>query len=369
MARKNNTKIVVDTASPHTIKKFELIEEYVKTWAQKLLNYEKCNGIVFIDCMCNSGVYQDDAGQEIFGTPIRISKLLATAMQSYPSKQAYLCYNDFSSEKIEILKTHLPPDTDNFHVETHIGDGNDLLRQIAVGPLQKLKMNYLLVYDPYTASIDWEALAPFLNSWGEVILNHMVSDPIRGVSQAKSINTVAKYEETYRAKINELVALSSDREAFENKIREIISELQQNSNQRYLASFPFFNRNNVLVYNLIHCSGNIEGFKLFKKTTWKTFGGKSSAKNTHGLENQLMLDFSGSGVIETATDDYCYYISDIAKYLAKTFKGQGSVSFDDIYSVLDIHPVFPSEGFRTEIKQELKNHHGVVVGKKTMSFK
>lgn len=59
-AKKKN---VISKASPHTIKKFELIEEYIKSWAQKLLLTESCNGLIFIDCMCNSGVYTDDAGQ------------------------------------------------------------------------------------------------------------------------------------------------------------------------------------------------------------------------------------------------------------------------------------------------------------------
>ena len=49
-------KSVISKASPHTIKKFELIEEYIKSWAQKLLLTESCNGLIFIDCMCNSGV-------------------------------------------------------------------------------------------------------------------------------------------------------------------------------------------------------------------------------------------------------------------------------------------------------------------------
>lgn len=53
-AKKKN---IISKASPHTIKKFELIEEYIKSWAQKLLLTESCNGLIFIDCMCNSGVY------------------------------------------------------------------------------------------------------------------------------------------------------------------------------------------------------------------------------------------------------------------------------------------------------------------------
>ena len=49
-------KSVISKASPHTIKKFELIEEYIKSWAEKLLLTDSCNGLIFIDCMCNSGV-------------------------------------------------------------------------------------------------------------------------------------------------------------------------------------------------------------------------------------------------------------------------------------------------------------------------
>ena len=46
-AKKKN---IISKASPHTIKKFELIEEYIKSWAQKLLLTESCNGLIFIDC-------------------------------------------------------------------------------------------------------------------------------------------------------------------------------------------------------------------------------------------------------------------------------------------------------------------------------
>ena len=53
---------VITTAKPHTIKKFELIEMYIKAWAQKLMLNNACNGLIFIDCMCNSGVYKDING-------------------------------------------------------------------------------------------------------------------------------------------------------------------------------------------------------------------------------------------------------------------------------------------------------------------
>jgi len=59
---------------------------------------------------------------------------------------------------------------------------------------------------------------------------------------------------------------------------------------------------------------------LYKRSVWQTFGGKSSTKNTHGLENQLMLDFVGKGTPKIHTDEFCFYIKDIAEYLQKVFK-------------------------------------------------
>ena len=83
MSSANNDE-VISRASPHTIKKFELIETYVKTWAQKLLNNQYCNGLVFIDCMCNSGEYYDDNHKQVFGTAVRVSKVLREAAGQYP---------------------------------------------------------------------------------------------------------------------------------------------------------------------------------------------------------------------------------------------------------------------------------------------
>ena len=45
----NNNDGVIGKASPHTIKKIELVEKYIQTWVQKLMNNQYCNGVIFID--------------------------------------------------------------------------------------------------------------------------------------------------------------------------------------------------------------------------------------------------------------------------------------------------------------------------------
>jgi three-Cys-motif partner protein len=378
MANSNNDEII-SSVSPHTIKKFELIEAYVVAWAHKLLEYGRrsgnCNGIVFIDCMCNSGVYRDEeTGEIVEGTPIRVARVLADVMreQNYQAQQAWLYFNDLSQAKITELRKHLPDDTRNFHIYPSVGDGNDLLKRIGSKLTPQTKVHYLLVYDPFQATIDWVALLPFIRNWGEIILNHMVSDSIRAVSQAKRPATISKYESTYLAKIEDLIDFGSDRDAFEQRIRDIITVLNGENHKRYyIASYPFFNSRNSVVYNLLHCTSNIEGFKLYKSTAWATFGDRSSGKKPTKIDpNQLTFDFTAGTsepVMTTTTDESCYYVQDIVKFIIATFNGKMDVPLTDIWAALDEHPVFPSDLYKTRIKELLKEQ-GYKVHRSSIDF-
>ena len=175
-------KDLIDVAHPHTIRKFELIEKYIKSWAQKLMLNDNCNSIVFIDCMCNCGVYKSDDGKEIEGTAVRVAKVLLDVARRYTDKNVQLYFNDLSKERIEILKQHLPQEERNYQIVISCEDAGELLRTIGPQLYTKGHMHYFLLYDPYDASIDWEALIPFFRNWGEVLINHMVSDSVRAIS-------------------------------------------------------------------------------------------------------------------------------------------------------------------------------------------
>ena len=185
-------KSIISKASPHTIKKFELIEEYIKSWAQKLLLTDSCNGVIFIDCMCNSGVYTDVAGQLVKGTAVRISEALREVARTYTDKNIYIYLNDIDKERVAELESHLPQDERNFKIVTSCSDAHELLRTIGPHLYGTGHLHYFLLYDPYDANIDWEALLPFFRNWGEVMINHMVSDPVRAISSAKKKHNKGK---------------------------------------------------------------------------------------------------------------------------------------------------------------------------------
>lgn len=365
-------KEVISEASPHTIKKFELISEYVKVWINILMLNSKCKGIVYIDCMSNSGVYRNEIGEEIKGTPLLVSEIIAEAMTRYTSKQAYLYFNDKEEDKIELLNTRLPKQTENFHVNTEVMDANELLRKIGKQFSTMFQdMHFLLIYDPYDAHIEWDAMMPFLKNWGEVILNHMVSDPIRAVKMAKKPETIEKYEETYQSNIEELISFGSDRDAFEEKIKKIIRDGSgRKEGKYYVASFPFFNSTNSVVYNLIHCTGHYRGFELFKTTAWHTFGDHSSMKNTHNDENSMQMSFTENGeiVCEYSPDTSCYNLRDAALYVQRHFAGMVDVSNDTVWGYLGEHPVFPTRDYKNKIKDVLKREYGMKASRSSMTF-
>ncbi|TCL60588.1 three-Cys-motif partner protein [Kineothrix alysoides] len=351
-----------EKCADHTIKKFELVSTYIEGWARKILGYGESKGLVYIDCMCNRGKYYSGKNELIEGTAIRVAKSI-NEINSYFKKEAILYFNDLDNEKIQCLQTAIEQlDLNNVTIFYSNEDANDLLRTFAEKDF--LKHNTLVFYDPYEADIDWVALSPFFNIWGEVIINHMVSDPIRGAKTVKKSEKIAKYEKTYHHSIDEIIAVSeksNNREELEKMITTIIDSCIYSGNKKYyIASFPFYIQTNQLMYNLIFFSWNKKGTILFKKIAWDTFDGQSAVKRTTAsiMKGQYCLDFD-TGNIKQESKNGVYTIYDIAKYVYDKYQGRGEVQLKEIYAHLENHPIFPSDGYKMQIRNELKETFGV----------
>ena len=361
---KHDSSIITE-AAPHTIKKFELIEAYVDEWARKILGIGKSRGVIYIDCMSNSGLYYDEKRNIIEGTAIRVARKLNEIIVNYPDKKAIIIFNDLEIKRIECLKTKIENlKLSNIEISYHNEDCDAFLHGLNFDGFSEF--NTLLLYDPYKASINWNAIKPFLNRWGEVIINHMVYDTPRGVTQAKKQSVIERYEETYQRDIASLI------EADKSELDKIIVSIIKNNVQRtksnyYISLAPFYSRTNGKLYSLFHCTSNIEGTKLYKRVTWKTFGGKSSLKKSHQNYNQTYFDFGTEISLQELSDPECYTVYDIAKCIYESFSDRESVSLNEIYAMLDEHPIFPSDGYKNEIKAELKKL-GVQISTTAVSF-
>ncbi|MBQ6970901.1 MAG: three-Cys-motif partner protein TcmP [Synergistaceae bacterium] len=123
---------IIDEVSPHTVKKFELVEGYVRDWKEIMLNNSSCGELIFIDCMSNSGEYKHrETGETVYGTPVRINRLLREAASRYPRKNVSVIFNDKSAWKIAHLKALIPEGSGNYHVSFLNEDCNVLLRRLS----------------------------------------------------------------------------------------------------------------------------------------------------------------------------------------------------------------------------------------------
>ena len=88
MSKHDNS--IITEAAPHTIKKFELIESYVDEWARKILGFGQSKGVIYIDCMSNSGLYYNEKKNLVEGTAIRVARKLNDIIVSYPKRQSII---------------------------------------------------------------------------------------------------------------------------------------------------------------------------------------------------------------------------------------------------------------------------------------
>ena len=95
-----NTKALTDKKQ-QTDYKIKYVTVYVRQWVIISSKRTDISEIVFIDSMCNAGVYYDGD----LATCIEVMHIFTEAAEQHPTKTYILRLNDIDAEKISILKT------------------------------------------------------------------------------------------------------------------------------------------------------------------------------------------------------------------------------------------------------------------------
>ena len=96
----------------------------------KILGYKESTGLVYIDCMCNCGMYYDIDGEIVEGTAIRVAKTI-NQINSMHQKEVILYFNDIDEGKIQHLKSVIDVlDLKFVQIHYYNTDANELLRKI-----------------------------------------------------------------------------------------------------------------------------------------------------------------------------------------------------------------------------------------------
>lgn len=325
---------------PSASEVFELIVKYTENRANRHLSQSQCKTLVFADCMFQG--CRDNCASQNFG--LKIAQMLYSFSLQYPKKRILV----FLRSNSKSLSAKLPENTTNFTAYVSSEGEKEYLNDISSKISACRFVHTLLAYDPCGSPVDWDSILPFFNTWGDVIFNLTVPDAASFSSAADKPEFIKRMEAYIHTPFENIFPYGSDKQAYETQIDFITENMRlHRSEEYYVAAYPFFDKNEEVIYNPVLYTSDRRGFALFKSLAWQIFGEENQPECGHSR--------------------YC--LTDIARFLQKRFDGLRGVSFDKAWNALSEHPVFPSEGFKGAIKNKLRTNCGTVIGRSVFHFK
>lgn len=355
-----------------TLVKIAFMQKYIEAWLQKILQYKDeagttfYEGVMFIDCMANSGAYQYEKNIE-WGTSV-VGRKIFEKKHNHPSfsnKKFTLVVNDIKEAKINCQNCLMKQYSDFVDFRSYNKDVRKFLIEDApllLAEAKRNKQHVLLFYDPYLADIYWSELQRFFVSEADVIITHFIqSDTKRGLLAAKKIETQERYAKTYGLPYSVLEAQYKEKDPYSQNtfLRDrIISQVKRYCNptkRRHIAYAPVFNDRKVLVYDILCISPSIEGKVLLKNNMYSLY--KDFHKANHINEQTDLFSFNE---VKAETDynilrmfkaepDMFYNEDYFADLIQNYFSGReiDKKEFDDF---IKFHDIIPESGAKNTVK-------------------
>lgn len=259
--------------------KIKYVTEYVRQWVIISSERTDISDIVFIDCMCNAGVYYDGD----LCTSIEVMQIFSEAAEQHPSKNYVLRLNDIDSEKIDILKcviTKLRKKLPNFLIYISNKDVNEYLEQInnsaSVFGYGKSVVLYVDPYDFGTVHIP-KVSAILKKHYCELIFNFFISDYTRNWNTDK-----------------DRIAACLGGQSIDTK-EQLIEYMEKQFKVGKIKlgfSYQFKIITNIELYQIMFFTPNKRGLEVLKDALWKVFNGKFYHRNRSEFEESQMSIFT-----------------------------------------------------------------------------
>lgn len=317
---KNNDKHL-DEAKLHTQYKIKYIKNYVKRWLNVAVNCSQRN-IVFIDSMCNAGVYKNG----IKGTCIEVVELFVRYAKENNNKQFYIFLNDYDENRIkilnEILNSYDKPN--NLKISVKNKEVVEYLNLLIDKNVFTGSCFTLLYTDPYNFGIPnlLSTIKNFIDKYYCELLFNFFSSDIR-----RNRNNISAQDKMSKIK-NELSSVITNINVVEDENKEILDKLintyKNTKNIKYSFAYRFNNTNNAELYYIIFFTPNRRGLELIKETIWEVFNGEESFKKQIDIDkNQLKLFNTDDLLINT-------YSRPMRESIINLAKEKRELSYDDI---------------------------------------
>ncbi len=317
-------KKLLDLKKPQTTNKIKYVKNYVQNWLYVLGNAQFVEGINFIDCMSNAGVYQDGD----FCTSIEVLKLFIQSAAIHKDRVFNLYLNDIDAKRIEVLKevinivykTKLP----NLKIFISQKDVNGYLSILLQN---KERFSYpqttLLYVDPYDfGTVHIPTLKKFCQQYYcELLFNLFTSDWVRNRNNDMDTR-IDNVIDNPNANINNKNEL----------VNYIITQLKTGK-MKYSFNYEFHTETNTELYQIIYITPKDKGLEVLKDALWTTFNGASYYRNPRKIDTNQLSFFTPIMEEQFAKDNEAYIISCNAESAKKIILGlpnKNHVSYQDI---------------------------------------
>lgn len=308
---------LLDSKKEQTGRKVELIKTYVELYLLVQLNRQEIKNIIFIDSMCNAGMYDDGD----FCSSIEVLLLFIKKAQNDTIHEFHLVVNDKDLNRIKSTEwlfykvKSLLGDSNNVKFHKFNKDVNEFLNcfdsEKNLG-IQKYEKNSMILFvDPYNYnSVKFESIEFFLSRYYcELFYNFFSSDYTRNKSKYICNGEVFGFPSS----------LTPDELAEEMRKR-----LKTNTKIKYCFSYNFKTMKQVDLYQIIFATPNAKGLEKLKEAIIKVF--KCNVEHVNSAQTDQLSLFPAE--IELETNRINYAIEARNKILER-FSGQ-TINYNDI---------------------------------------
>lgn len=316
---------ILDDKKPQTTNKIKFISIYVKNWLFVWSNSPSIDGINFIDCMCNAGIYRDGD----VGTSIEVLKLFIDSAAIHTGKSYNLFFNDVDAKRITVLKDVIKhiyvKNLPNLNIYICNKDVNIYLQNLTKDSKRfQYKQAILLFVDPYDfGTVHIPTLRGFCEKYYcELLFNLFTSDWVRNRNNEVD---------------SRIDAVIDDPHAVIRNKQELVDYIVFNlkvGHMRLGFNYEFRTETNTELYQIIYLTPKERGLEKLKDSLWETFRGASYYRNPSKKSCPGQMSLLTPEIEEQLDRDYESHIitcnAELAKKIITSLQSKHHVSYENI---------------------------------------
>ncbi|MEG0077404.1 MAG: hypothetical protein RR700_06150 [Anaerorhabdus sp.] len=360
-----------------TLLKFEAFTDYVESWINKIFyhsqeNKGKYNELIFVDCMCSSGLYYKyfkkdeynyDADLFREGTGYKVIDKFRNYAEKFPEFNFTIYMNDYDEKFIKCMYCNErrlnTSDVKNLKIIYSNEDKYKFIDRItSLKEINNNKAHKLIIYDPYEVDFNWIYMKKLLKlNDSDLIITHFYPNDVKRIVNLENLNQDKKDVITYSYgipfdQIKEYFYSHQTPSVRTEYFRELFNKKVKDHCYKKMSYAPVFNnkeRNHV--FDIVCISSSGIAIALLKDTMYRLYENSKQERKQYAQDSWNLFGDEQSYVdLRCDFNEYQLHYDDLTltEIFKRTFAGK-TLSKNEFEKVLQEHEYLP-----TNIKKQVK---------------